>query len=93
MLLFDAAACTLSSTDAAALRVIEKKVLRKIFDLVRVGDDFCNRSNNELYQLLSEIDIIQRINIQRLHWLGHVIRMEEDDALKQVFKRGIYESR
>ena len=50
-------------TDAAALRVFERKVLRKIFGPVRVGSDFGIRSNNEL---LNEIDFVQRINIQRL---------------------------
>ena len=39
----------LLSTDAADLRVFERKVLRKIFGLVRVGDDFRIRFNSELY--------------------------------------------
>ena len=46
------------STDAATLRVFERKVLRKIFDPVRVGDDFRIQSNSEL---LNGIDI-QRID-------------------------------
>ena len=46
-------AWTLLSTDAAVLRVFEKKALRKIFGLVRVGDDFRSRSNSELFDLLN----------------------------------------
>ena len=57
---------TLLSTDAAALRVFERKVLRKIFVPVRVGDDYRIRFNSELYELFNDIDVVQRINIQRL---------------------------
>ena len=63
-----AEAWTLLSTDAAALGVFERKVLRKIFGPVRVGDDFRIGFNSELYELLNDIDVMQRINIQRLRW-------------------------
>ena len=51
-------------TDAAAFRVFERKVLRKIFGPVQVSDDFHIRFNSELYDLLNDIDAVQRINIQ-----------------------------
>ena len=62
-LLYDAEAWTLLSTDAVALRVFERKVLRKTFGPVRVGDDYRIRFNSELYELLNDIDVVQRINI------------------------------
>ena len=40
---------------------------------MRVGDDFCTRFNSELYELLNDMDVVQRINIQQLHWLSHVV--------------------
>ena len=61
------------STNAAALRVFERKVLRKIFGPVGVGDDFRIWSNNELHKLLSDIDVVQRSCC-----LGHVVRMEDN---------------
>ena len=63
VLLYGAEAWTLFNTDAAALRVFERKVLRKIFGAVRVGDDFRIRFDSELYELLNDIDVMQRINI------------------------------
>ena len=69
----------------AALRVFERKVLRKIFGPVRVGDDFRIRFNSELYELLNDIDVVQHINIQRLRWLGHNVRKEEDAPARRVF--------
>ena len=36
------------------------------------------RFNSKLYELLNDMDVVERINIQRLRWFGHVVRMEED---------------
>ena len=83
--LYGAEALTLLSTDATALRVFERKVLRKIFGPVRVGNDFRIRFNSELYELLDDIDVVQRINIQRLRWLGQVVSMEEDAPARRIF--------
>ena len=65
VLLYGAEAWTLSSTDAAALGVFERKVLRKIFGPVRVGDDYRIRTNRELHELFNNMDIAKRINNQR----------------------------
>ena len=41
--------------------------------------------NGELYELLNDVDVVQRINIQRQRCLGHVVRMEEDALARRVF--------
>ena len=89
VLLYGAEAWTLLSTDAAALRVFERKVLRKIFAPVQVGDDFRIRFNSKPYELLNDTDVVQRINNQRLRWPGHVVRMEENAPARRVFDAGI----
>ena len=53
------------STDVAALRVFEIKVLRKICGPRRVGDDFRIQYNSVLYEQLNDMAVVQRINIQR----------------------------
>ena len=50
--------------------------------LVRFGDDFLVLFNSELL-----------INIQRLGYLGQVVRMEEDALARCVFDAGIFGSR
>ena len=75
------------NTDALVLRVFEGKVLRKIFGPVRVGNDFRIRSNDKLYELLY---VVQRINI---HWLGHVVRMNDDALARWIVDAGICGSR
>ena len=52
---------------------------------MRVCNDFHIRFNSELYELLNDIDVVQRINIQRLRWLGYVVRMEEDAPVGRIF--------
>ena len=70
MLLYYAETLTLLSTEA-----FDRKLLC----------DFRVSSNSELCKLLNEIDFVQRINIQRVCWLGHVVRMEKDASARYVF--------
>ena len=77
-LLNGAEASVLLNTDAATLRVLERKVVYNILGPVRVGDDFCIRYNSELHEFLNDIDVVQRINIQRLRWLGNICREQKD---------------
>ena len=51
------------------------------------------RYNFELYELLNDMDVVQRINVQRLRWVDHVVRMEEDTPARWVFDAEIYGSR
>ena len=78
VLLYGTEAWILLSADLAALR-------NEIFSPLRVGDDFCIRSNSELYELLNDIDDVQRSNTQRVRW-------GEDAAARRVFDVGICES-
>ncbi|XP_062134127.1 uncharacterized protein LOC133850333 [Drosophila sulfurigaster albostrigata] len=59
VLLYGAEAWVVSMTDAAALGVFERKILRKIFGPVRIGDDFRIRMNHELYELYDDVDVDQ----------------------------------
>ena len=43
-------------------------------------DDVRIRLNSELYELFNDMDVVQRINIQRLRCLGHIVHMEKDET-------------
>ena len=60
----------------------------KIVGPVRIGHDF-----HKLYGFLNDIDAVQRINIHRLRWRGHVVRMKENAPTRRAFDVGIYGSR
>ena len=66
VLLYGAKAWTQLSTDAAALRVFDRKSLRMNFRPLRVEDDFLIRSNSELYELFYGMEVVKRTNIQQL---------------------------
>jgi hypothetical protein len=59
----------MSTADENALRVFERKVLR------RGGERWRIRSNRELEEILKGEDIVRFVKSQRLAWLGHVKRM------------------
>lgn len=76
-----------------AVGILKRKVLRKIYCPIRVGDDFRIRTNRVLYNLLNELDVVKRINIQRMRWLRHYVRKEEDVSARRLFDEGISERR
>ena len=79
--------------DAKALRLFERKVRRKIFGPVRGCDDFCIRCNSELNKLLNDMDmVLQRIKMQRMRWLGHVVRIKKNAPTRKEFHAEIYGS-
>ena len=42
------------------------------------------RTNQELYQLCGENDIVKFCKLSRLRWAGHVIRQVDDDLSRRV---------
>ena len=53
---------------------------------------FCDRRewrmrwNQKLYDIYDDIDVVKRIKIQRLGWLGHVTRMYSSNPVRKVFE-------
>ncbi|KAJ4434728.1 hypothetical protein ANN_23296 [Periplaneta americana] len=70
---------TLTLREEHRLRVIENKVLRKIFGAKRdeVTREWRKLRNTELHALYSSPDIIRNIKSRRLRWAGHVARTGE----------------
>lgn len=58
------------------------KSLKEIFGIVIVGDNFRVRTNYELYEHLSSINVLQRYNIHLLSWLMPDIRIDGDHQSK-----------
>lgn len=86
VLMYGSEAWVLAKADEAVLGVFERKILRKIYGPICVDGEYRCRMNHELYELYADIDIVKRIKLQRLRWLGHVVRMEENAPAKKAFE-------
>jgi hypothetical protein len=51
------------------------------------------RTNEELKELHNKPDIVAEIRSRRIGWLGHVIRMEDGQIVKKLFKEKLGGSR
>ena len=62
----------------------ERKFLRKILGPVNENGMCGLRYNDEIYNLYSEPNIVNIIKVGRSRWIGHVMRIEEDNATRRL---------
>lgn len=67
-----------------ALRVWQRKILRKMLKSKQVDRMWVRRTNVELQESYGESNIIQKIKVQRLRWLGHLMRMPDTRLRKTL---------
>jgi hypothetical protein len=69
------------------LRILERRILRKIFGPVQNEDGFWRiRMNHELNDLLKNADIVRYVKSKRMAWLGHLMRMEGERLPERVLE-------
>jgi hypothetical protein len=67
------------------LRVLENRVLRRIFGPKREEDGSWRKlHNDELHSLYSSRNIVRVIKSSRMRWAGHVARMGEGRGIYRV---------
>jgi transcription termination factor 2 len=64
----------------------ERKILRKIYGPTQENGQWRIKTNAELITKYKATDIVNVIMIQRLEWLGHVVRMNETRSVKKIFE-------
>jgi hypothetical protein len=74
----------LLKSDEAILGVFERKILRAIFGPTNDNGEWRIKYNDELYIYCIKNDTATYIEINRLRWAGHVIRLEEQSATRRV---------
>ena len=84
VLTYGAETWVLSKQDEHRLSIFERKILRKIYGPVMDRGSWRIRTNQELYQLCGENDIVKFCKLSRLRWAGHVIRQDDDDLSRRV---------
>jgi hypothetical protein len=69
------------------MRMFERKIIRKIYGSVMENNIWRIRYNEEINTLLKGEDIVRFVKSQRIRWLGHVERMEDNAMPKRMLKR------
>jgi hypothetical protein len=76
---------TMTKKEEQALLVFEKKIFRKIYGPKYEDGEWKIRTNRELEELSKGKNIVKWMKGQRVSWLGHLERMEEDRMPKKIF--------
>jgi len=82
---YGAEAWTMTEKDEQALLVFERKILGKIYGPKYENGEWKSRTNRELEEMSKGGNIVKWIKGQRISWLGHLERMEEDRMPKKIF--------
>jgi hypothetical protein len=65
--------------------IFERKIFRRIYGLKYEDGEWKSRTNRELEVLSKGENIVKWIKGQRIGWLGHLERMEENRMSKRIF--------
>jgi hypothetical protein len=65
--------------------IFERKMFRRIYGAKYEDGEWKSRKKRELEELSKEENIVKWIKGQRIRWLGHLERMEEDRMPKKIF--------
>jgi hypothetical protein len=68
-----------------ALLIFERKILKRIYDPTYKNGEWKSWTNRELEEMSKGENIVKWIKGQRISWLGHLERTEEDRMPKNTF--------
>jgi len=76
----------MTKKEEQALLIFERKIFRIIIYGPKYEDgEWKSSMNRELEELSKRENIVKWIKGQRISWLGHLERMEEDRMIKKIF--------
>ena len=84
---YGAEAWTMTKKDEQALLVFERKIFRRICGPKYENGEWKSRTNRELEETSKGENVVKWIKGQRISWLGHLERMDEDRMHKKIFNQ------
>ena len=90
---YGAEAWTLTKKEEQALLIVERKIFRRIYGPKYENGEWKSRTNRELEEMSKGENIVKRIKGQKISWLGHLERMEEDSIHKKIFTQELVGTR
>jgi hypothetical protein len=82
---FGSEAWAMAEMDMKRLSTWDRKILRIQGPVVEQGI-WKVRTNQELRKLYKDLDTVAHINMKRLDWTGHVVRMNQGRTVKKIFE-------
>ena len=82
---YGAEAWTLTKKEEQALIIFERKIFRRIYGPKYENGKWKSQMNRELEEMSKGENIVKWIKGQRISWIGHLERMEEDRMPKKIF--------
>ena len=82
---YGAVTWTMTKKQEQALLIFERKIFRRIYGPKYEDGEWKSRTNRELEEMSKGENIVKWIKGQRISWLGHLERMEEDRMPKKIF--------
>jgi hypothetical protein len=75
----------MTKKEEQTLLIFESKIFRRIYGSIYEDGELKSRTNRELEELGKGENIVKWIKGQRVGWLDHLERMEEDRMFKKIF--------
>ena len=75
----------MTKKEEQAVLIFERKIFRRIYGPKYENGEWKRRTNRELEEMSKGENIVKWIVGQRISWLGHLERMEEDRMPKKIF--------
>jgi len=75
----------MTKKEEQALLIFERKIFRRIYGPNYEDGEWKSRMDRKLEELSKGENIVKWIKEQRISWLGHLERMEEDRMPKKIF--------
>jgi hypothetical protein len=83
----------MTKKEKQALLVSERKMFRRIYGPKYENGEWKTRRKRELEEMSKGENIVKWIKGQRISWLGHLERMEENRTPKKIFTQELEGSR
>jgi hypothetical protein len=83
----------MTKREEQAVLVFERKIFRRIYGPKYEHGEWRTRTNRELEEMSKGENVVKWIKGQRISWLGHLERMEENRTPKMIFSQELEGSR
>jgi hypothetical protein len=75
----------MTKKEEQAVLIFERQIFRRIYGAKYEDGEWKSRTNREIEELDKGENIVKWIKGQRISWLGHLDRMEEDRMPQNIF--------